>query len=67
LNEEYVASFDASETFRTRLNDLHPMERTGTQEDVADMICLWASDAAAFVTGQVMVIDPWRISRNFSR
>jgi len=34
-----------------------PLGRAGTPEDVADVVAFLASDAAGYVTGQVLNID----------
>jgi NAD(P)-dependent dehydrogenase (short-subunit alcohol dehydrogenase family) len=34
-----------------------PLDRIGTPEDIADVVCFLASDLARFVTGQNLVID----------
>lgn len=34
-----------------------PLKRVGTPEDVAGVVCFLASDAAAYVTGQVIAVD----------
>jgi len=34
-----------------------PLERLGTPEDVANMVAFLASDRAAYITGQVLVVD----------
>jgi 3-oxoacyl-[acyl-carrier protein] reductase len=34
-----------------------PLRRTGTPEDVAGVVCFLASDAASYVTGQVIAVD----------
>jgi NAD(P)-dependent dehydrogenase (short-subunit alcohol dehydrogenase family) len=39
------------------LKSLHPMQRLGTSEEVAELVCFLASDAAAFITGSYHVVD----------
>jgi NAD(P)-dependent dehydrogenase (short-subunit alcohol dehydrogenase family) len=39
-----------------------PLQRLGTPEDVAALFCFLASDDAAFITGQVIVIDGGEIA-----
>jgi 3-oxoacyl-[acyl-carrier protein] reductase len=40
-----------------KLVDMIPMKRMGTAEEVADVICFLASDAAKYVTGEVVKVD----------
>ena len=40
-----------------KLVDMIPMKRMGTAEEVADLICFLASDAAAYITGEVIRVD----------
>jgi 3-oxoacyl-[acyl-carrier protein] reductase len=42
---------------RAALNGLIPLERLGKPEDIASMVVFLASDHAAYVTGQVLVVD----------
>ena len=63
LNDDFIASLESPETFRAQIGGLHPVGRTGRPEDVAELICWLASDAAAFVTGQVMTIDGGRMTK----
>ncbi len=63
LNEEYIASMPEPDAFRRNLSAVHPVGRTGTPENVAELICWLASEAASFVTGQVFVIDGGRMAK----
>lgn len=38
-------------------NALHPMNRTGTPEEVADLVCFLCSNESSFITGQGIAID----------
>lgn len=42
---------------RSALNALIPLERLGKPADVAAVVVFLASDAAAYITGQVLVVD----------
>lgn len=41
-----------------------PLERVGTEEDMAGAILFLTSRAGAYVTGNVMIIDGGRLSLN---
>ncbi|MHB1861695.1 MAG: 3-oxoacyl-[acyl-carrier-protein] reductase [Gemmatimonadaceae bacterium] len=42
---------------RTVLSQQIPLERLGTPEDIAGVVAFLASDRAAYITGQVLVVD----------
>lgn len=63
LNEEFIESMPDPAAFRQEIGGIHPVRRTGTPEDVAELICWLASDAASFVTGQVYTIDGGRMAQ----
>src|SRR5687767_8912840 len=42
---------------RAALNGLIPLERLGKPDDIASMVVFLASDHAAYITGQVLVVD----------
>lgn len=46
-------SDEETELFRQEI----PMQRIGKPEDVADVICFLASDAASYITGQILTVD----------
>ena len=40
-----------------KLVDMIPMKRMGTAEEVADLIVFLASDAASYITGEIIKVD----------
>ncbi|MCH2250883.1 MAG: SDR family oxidoreductase [Cognatishimia sp.] len=63
LNVTFIESLGNPETFRTKIGDIHPLRRTGAPNDVGALVAWLASDAAAFVTGQVWTVDGGRMSQ----
>ncbi|RWQ46178.1 SDR family oxidoreductase [Mesorhizobium sp.] len=61
LNANFVAAL--SEQARGRLGAIHPLGRTGRVEEVAAMVAWIASDEAAFVSGQIFVVDGGRTAK----
>ena len=43
------------------MKDMIPMGRTGKPEDVADVVAFLCSDAARYLTGQVIHIGRWHV------
>ncbi len=63
LNEDFIDSMPDPTAFRAEIGQIHPIRRTGSPTEVAELICWLASDAASFVTGQVYTIDGGRTSQ----
>lgn len=63
LNEAFIESMPDPAAFRREIGAIHPLRRTGTPEDTAELICWLASDAASFVSGQVFTIDGGRTAQ----
>lgn len=63
LNASYVDDHPDRDLVVAELAKLHPIGRIGGTADVADVAVWLASDAAAFVTGQVITVDGGRTSR----
>lgn len=63
LNEDFVESMPDPAGFRAQIGSIHPVRRTGSPEEVANLICWLASDEASFVTGQIYTIDGGRMSQ----
>ena len=63
LNEDFIDSQPDPAAFRAQIGQIHPILRTGSPEDVAELICWLASDAARFVTGQIYTIDGGRTAQ----
>lgn len=63
LNDAFIDSLGDPAEFRRRIGGIHPLRRTGRPEDVAELVCWLASDAAAFVTGQIWTIDGGRMAQ----
>ena len=63
LNEDFIDSTPDPVQFRKDISSIHPMRRTGSPDDVAQLICWLCSDAASWVTGQVWTIDGGRMTQ----
>jgi len=63
MNESYLAERADRAEIEDELARLHPAGRLGKPADVANMALWLASDEAAFVTGQLFVVDGGRTKK----
>jgi NAD(P)-dependent dehydrogenase (short-subunit alcohol dehydrogenase family) len=55
-----------SDEARTRILSRTPMKRLGTPEEIAEAVAWLASDAASYVTGEVLTVDGGRLALNYT-
>ena len=55
-----------SEEARQRIMSRTPMRRLGEPSEVADCVAFLASDAASYITGEIVVIDGGRMTLNYT-
>lgn len=55
-----------SEEARQRIMMRTPMKRLGEPSEVADAVAYLASDAASYVTGEILVVDGGRMTLNYT-
>lgn len=63
LSNAYIDAQDDPASARVGLLAMHPIGRTGTPQDVGGAVVFLASDEAAFITGQVLVVDGGRTAK----
>ena len=55
-----------SEEARQKIMSRTPLKRLGTPEEVADVVAFLASDAASYMTGEIVVVDGGRMALNYT-
>jgi meso-butanediol dehydrogenase/(S,S)-butanediol dehydrogenase/diacetyl reductase len=63
LSNAYIDAQADPATAREALLGLHPVGRTGLPTDIGGAVVFLASEAAAFITGQVLVVDGGRTAK----
>ena len=63
LNVDFINSQPEADQLKTKIDRIHPLRRTGTPEEVAELIVWLASDQASFMTGQILTLDGGRIAK----
>jgi NAD(P)-dependent dehydrogenase (short-subunit alcohol dehydrogenase family) len=55
-----------SEEARSRILSRTPMKRLGQPAEIADTVAYLASDAASYITGEIVVVDGGRMTLNYT-
>lgn len=55
-----------SEEAKTKVMSRTPMKRLGEPSEVADVVAYLASDAASYITGEIVVVDGGRMTLNYT-
>ncbi|WP_332778263.1 SDR family NAD(P)-dependent oxidoreductase [Polaromonas sp.] len=55
-----------SEAAKTRILSRTPMRRLGEPSEIADTVAYLASDAASYITGEIVVVDGGRMTLNYT-
>ena len=55
-----------SEEAKARILSLTPMKRLGEPSEIADTVAYLASDAASYITGEIVVVDGGRMTLNYT-
>ena len=51
---------------RAKIMSRTPMKRLGQPAEIADTVAYLASDAASYITGEIIVVDGGRMALNYT-
>jgi len=63
LSNDYISAQPNPEEAHAGLLRMHPVGRTGEPADIGSTVAFLASNEAAFITGQVIVVDGGRTAK----
>ena len=55
-----------SEEAKAKIMSRTPMKRLGKPSEIADVVAWLASDAASYVTGEIVTVDGGRMTLNYT-
>ena len=55
-----------SEEAKAKIMSRTPMKRLGQPSEIADTVAFLASDAASYITGEIVVVDDGRMTLNYT-
>jgi NAD(P)-dependent dehydrogenase (short-subunit alcohol dehydrogenase family) len=55
-----------SEEAKARIMSRTPLRRLGEPAEIADTVAYLASDAASYITGEIVVVDGGRMALNYT-
>jgi NAD(P)-dependent dehydrogenase (short-subunit alcohol dehydrogenase family) len=55
-----------SEEAKAKIMSRTPMKRLGEPSEIADTVAYLASDAASYITGEIVVVDGGRMTLNYT-
>ena len=55
-----------SEEAKAKIMSRTPMKRLGQPSEIADTVAFLASDAASYITGEIVVVDGGRMTLNYT-